>query len=197
VDGERLVLARSALVNVDMQRRFVDRAARGREVLSQINALAAACRSAGIVVIHTAHVLRPDGSNMGLLSSIPAIRDGELNKGAETAALHPHLVVDERDVLVEKPRFGAFHGTDLELLLRCRGIDTVVITGISTPICCDTTAREAHARDFRVLLVSDATATTGDDADEAQRFTLELLDGMFGRVVSADEVLDMIKHGVN
>src|SRR5690242_14946218 len=119
-----------------MQRRFVARAARGLEVLSQINALAAACRSAGIAVIHTAHVLRPDGSNMGLLSDIPAIRDGELNKGAETAALHPELVVDERDVLVEKPRFGAFYGTDLELLLRCRGIDTVVITGISTPICC-------------------------------------------------------------
>ncbi len=97
-------------------------------------------------------------------------------------------------MLLHKPRFGAFHGTDLELILRCRGIDTIIITGISTPVCCDTTAREAHARDFRVFLLSDATATTGPDADKWQRYALEIIDGMFGQVVSAAQMLLVINN---
>ena len=144
-------------------------------------------------MIHTRHVLRPDGSNMGVLGElIPKIREGLLNKGAESAALHEAVVVDPRDVLLEKPRFGAFHGTDLELILRSHGIDTIIISGISTPVCCDTTAREANARDFRVLFLSDGTATTGTEAEQFQRATLEIVDGLFGRVVTVDEVLEKI-----
>ena len=66
--------------------------------------------------------------------------------------------LDPHDILLEKPRFGAFYGTDLELILRAHGIDTVIISGISTPVCCDTTAREAQARDFR-RVGPDALAT--------------------------------------
>ena len=128
----------------------------------------------------------------GLAERDPPIRDGALNQGAPSAALHPDLVVEERDVPLEKPRFGAFHGTDLELILRSLGIDTIIITGISTPVCCDTTAREAHARDFRAFLISDATATTGPDADDTQRQTLEILDHLFCHVLTVDEVLAKI-----
>ncbi|MCA1595995.1 MAG: cysteine hydrolase [Chloroflexi bacterium] len=87
------------------------------------------------------------------------------------------------------------NGTDLELILRSRGIDTVIISGISTPVCCDTTAREANARDFRVLFLSNATASGGSDAAEAARFhnaTLENLDGLFAQVLSTDELLTKI-----
>ena len=87
------------------------------------------------------------------------MQGGFLRQGSESAALHPGLVVEPRDLLLDKPRFGAFHGTDLELILRARGIDTVIISGIATNVCCDTTAREANARDFRVLFLSDGTAT--------------------------------------
>ena len=68
-------------------------------------------------------------------------------------------MVGKNDILLEKPRFGAFHGTDLDLILRNRGIDTVIITGICTNICCETTAREANMRDYKVFFISDATAT--------------------------------------
>jgi Isochorismatase family len=80
---------------------------------------------------------------------------------------------------------------DLELILRSRGVHTVVIAGISTPVCCDTTAREAHARDFRVLFLRDATASTGDDADRFQRATLDVLDELFADVVDTDDVLEV------
>ena len=115
-----------------------------------------------------------------------------LNEDAESAAFHQALILDPRDILLEKPRFGAFYGTDLELILRARGIDSVIIAGISTPVCCDTTAREAHARDFRVLFLSDATATTGSDAARIQEATLEVLDGLFARVLTVDELLQKI-----
>ena len=133
---------------------------------------------------------------MGVLGEmVPKVRDGLLNKGAESAALHGGLVIDEHDLLLEKPRFGAFHGTDLELILRSHGIDTVIIAGISAPVCCDTTAREANARDFRVLFLSDGTAPSASDPDEAaqaQKATLEVLDGLFAQVLTIAELLQKI-----
>ena len=187
-----IVPERTALINIDLQRCFVDGASDGRAIVDAVNGLAAACRTAGVLVIHTRHVLRPDGSNMGRLREIPKIRDGLLNDGAASAELDDALTVDERDIIVNKPRFGAFYGTDLELILRSRGIDTVIISGISTPVCCDTTAREANARDFRVLFLSDATATTGDDADRLHAAAVEALDGLFADIATIDEVLNAI-----
>ncbi len=132
---------------------------------------------------------------MGRLRDIPKIRDGILNDGAESAAFHQALTLDSRDVLLDKPRFGAFYGTDLELILRARGVDTVIISGISTPVCCDTTAREANARDFRVLLVRDGTASTGgEDAERFKEATLEVLDGLFAQVLAIDDVLEAMQR---
>lgn len=188
-----VVPKRTALINVDLQNGFVAGAPDGLATLDRINRLAAVCREAGILVIHTSHVLRADGSNMGVLGElVPKVRAGFLNKGAESAALHSGLVVEQRDLLLEKPRFGAFHGTDLELILRARGVDTIIIAGISTPVCCDTTAREANARDFRVLFLSDGTATFGPQAAKHQKVTLELLDGLFAQVLTVDEIVKKI-----
>jgi ureidoacrylate peracid hydrolase len=179
-----------ALVNIDMQNRFVERIPGGHATLGRINHLAEVCRRACILVIHTSHVLRPDGSNIGILGEVaPPVKAGLLNKGAETAALHKDLVIDPRDVLLEKPRFGAFYGTDLELILRAHHLDTIIISGISTTTCCDTTAREAMARDFRVFFLSDGTATSRADLHEA---TLTILGSRFAQVVTVDEMIQKI-----
>jgi len=157
-----VVSERTALINVDMQNCFVEgyrsSAPDGLVVLDRINRLAAVCREAGILVVHTRHVLRPDGSDAGVLAEIVPRLD-HVSRGSEGAAFHKGLVVDSCDVLLEKPRFGAFNATDLELLLRARGIDTLIITGSATNVCCETTAREAAVRDFRVFFLSDGTAT--------------------------------------
>ena len=154
---------RTALVIIDMQNCFVAdspiAAPLGTEVARRLNRLAAACRPAGIPVIWTRHVVRPDGSNTGLLGQvIPPVAAGIINDDAPTAALHPLMDVRPGDVVLGKPRFGSFHGTDLELILRSRGIDTLILGGISTNVCVDTTAREAAVREFRVLFLSDGTA---------------------------------------
>jgi biuret amidohydrolase len=193
---------RTALINVDMQNCFVEgspiAAPDGRVVLERINRVTAACRRAGILVIHTSSVFRADGSNLGVLAEFdPAVKTGVLNKGTAAGALHPDLVVDARDILLDKPRFGAFHCTDLELILRSRGIDTLIITGIATNVCCETTAREAAVRDFRVLFLSDGTATfsIGElSAAELQKATCATLGKVFAQILTVDEIIAKIEH---
>jgi nicotinamidase-related amidase len=197
-----LVPGRSALVNVDVQNCFVEGGALAaddaRAVIGRINRVAAACRSAGIPVIHVSHVLRPDGSDAGVLGEIaPSVRDGVIAKGSPSAALHASLEVDPRDLRLDKPRFGAFHGTDLERMLRARGVDTVIITGISTNVCCETTAREATVRDFRVFFVSDGTANSavGDlPAAEVRRASCATLAHMFAQVLTVAEMIGRIER---
>ena len=186
-----LVPERAALVNVDLQNMFVESTPDGLDIVERVNRLADACRAAGVLVIHTRHVLRPDGSNMGVLGQINAdVQAGVLNEGARTAALHDDLVVDPRDLILNKPRFGAFYGTDLEVILRSRGIDTIIISGIATNVCCDTTAREANARDIRVLFLADATATGA--GPDAQAGTLLLIAFLFGEVLSTEDFLERL-----
>jgi len=197
--------AKTALVNVDMQNCFVEdspiAAPEGIVVLDRINTLAAACRRAKVQVIHTAFALRPDGSNLGVLAETsPPAKAGMLDKGSKSAALHPRLVVHPDDLILEKPRFGAFHGTDLELILRSRGIDSIIISGIATNVCCETTAREAMVRDFRVFFVSDATAAApmGDmTAAQLQQATLTALGFLFAQVLSMNEVLAKLKLAID
>ena len=189
-----------ALLNVDMQNVFVHgypiSAPDGLEVEKRINELAAKCREAGITVIHCSHVVRPDGSNIGVMAEIlPPVRDGLINKGSQSAALHEGLDVKEGDIFLDKPRFGAFHSTDLEMLLRNRGIDTVMVTGICTNICCETTAREANVRDFRVFFLRDGTATfdMGDlSKEELQAATCATLGACFAQIVTVDEMIAKI-----
>lgn len=196
-----MVPQRMALINVDMQNCFVQgypmSAPGGLALLERINRLAAVCRRAGILVIHTSHVLRTDGSNIGVLGEIaPGIKQGLVNKGSEASTLHRGLIVDASDILLDKPRFGAFHGTDLELILRSRGIDSVIISGIATNICCETTAREACVRDFRVFFLSDGTAThdIGEvSASELQRATCATLGYLFAQVVTVDDIIKRIE----
>jgi biuret amidohydrolase len=196
-----VVPSRTALINVDMQNCFVHgspiSAPEGLEVQDRINRLAAACRKAGIVVVHTSHVLRPDGSNIGVLGELaPIVKEGIVTRGSDSAALHKGLHVDPRDILLDKPRFGAFHGTDLELILRSHGIDTVIISGIATNVCCETTAREATVRDFRVFFLSDGTATFGIgdiSAADMQKATCATLGFVFAQVLTVDEMIRKIE----
>ena len=168
-------------------------------VANRVNRLAVACRVAGIQVIHVSHVLRADGSNMGMLGEmVPLVKTGIINKGTPSAALHKQLAVDPKDILLDKPRFGAFHGTDLELILRTRGIDTVIISGVTTNVCCETTAREAMVRDFHVVFLSDATATFGMggvSAAELQKATLATVGFLSAEVLSVDELIQKLNRG--
>jgi ureidoacrylate peracid hydrolase len=194
---------RTALINVDMQNAFVEgtplSAPGGVALLRPVNRVADACRAAGIKVIHTLHVTRADGTNLGTMGElIEPVRAGYIREGSETAKLHPGVKVEKGDILLYKPRYGSFTGTDLDLVLRSNGIDTVIISGICTNICCETTAREAGMRDYRVFFLSDGTETFpagGMTVEEIKRATLTTIGLAFARVLSVDECIALIKKG--
>jgi len=197
-----VVPERTALINVDLQECFVRdspiSAPEGPAVMERLNRLGEVCRRAGIAVVHTRFVLRPDGSNLGLLGETsPPARAGILNKDAQSAQLDAELLVREQDIIIDKPRFGAFFGTDLEPILRSRGIDTLIIGGIATNLCCETTAREAMQREFRVFFLSDGTATAdmgGLSAAELQRASLATLGFLFAQVITVEEMIERIEQ---
>jgi biuret amidohydrolase len=198
--GFALVPSRTALIDVDLQRCFVQggplASPDGLAVVERVNRLARACRPAGALVVHTRMSVKPDRSDAGVMTElVPAFIIDLLADGPASAGLHDALEVDPADIILGKPRYGAFHGTDLEQILRSRGLDTVIITGIATNICCQTTAREAAKHDFHVFFVSDATATIemdGVPANYLQRVTCASLGQVFAQVVTLDDILGRI-----
>ena len=102
----------------------------------------------------------------------------------------PQLDPQPTDHVVKKHRYDAFYNTNLEVLLHTRRgyrmVDTVVITGTLTEVSCDSTARSAFMRDFKVVFARDATAGA---CDTAQETTLNTIDTYFGRVLSNEQIL--------
>ncbi len=90
------------------------------------------------------------------------------------------------EVIVTKHRFGAFEGTDLDLVLRSNGIRTIIMTGVATNVCCETTARQAFLKDYYVVFTSDCTATFTQAAHNA---ALENIENLFGQVVTSEQVM--------
>ena len=186
---------RTALLSIDLQNCFVEGAApRGVVVVDAVNRLARACRSAGMPVFQVRHALHAP-SDAGLLDEMFPGVFAMLDVNAGTAAWHEAVEVDPTDVLLDKPHFGAFHGTDLEAQLRSRGVDTVIIAGIETNVCCETTAREAMVRDLRVLFMSDGTTTggvPGMTVEDVQRASLATVGTFFAEVATVDETIARI-----
>jgi len=91
-----------------------------------------------------------------------------------------------QDVIVTKHRFGAFENTDLELVLRSRGIRTVIMTGVATNVCVETTARQAFLKDYYVVFTRDCTATYTQAEHDT---TLVNIDNYFGQVATSDDVI--------
>lgn len=198
--------SKTALMIIDMQNVFVGgypiSAPEGPQVLERLNHLVVVCREVGIQVIYTAHVVRPDHNNIGILGTVvPPVQEGLIDDGSVSGRFHSGVRVREGDIVLKKPRYGAFHGTDLELMLRQKGIDTLILGGIATNVCCETTAREAMVRDFKVLFLSDGTATFGlpdigfgpVTAQEMQRVTCSALGFFFGQVLSVDQILQKLR----
>jgi len=90
------------------------------------------------------------------------------------------------EVIMIKHRYGAFESSDLDLILRSRGIRTVIMTGVATNVCVETTARQAFLRDYYVVFTSDCTATYSQAEHDG---TLRNIDQFFGQVASAEEIV--------
>ena len=154
------------MIVVDMQNDFVAVGAAmetpaARAMVPRLVEALSICRDSGIKVIYTAHVHRRDGCDMGLFDDLhpPIASRAALVDGTPGVEIYPALAQAPGEHVVKKHRYSGFFGTDLDMILREWGVDTVIISGTTTENCCHATARDAMFRNYRVVFLSDATAT--------------------------------------
>jgi biuret amidohydrolase len=157
---------KTAMIVVDMQNDFVAPGApmetpAARQVVPRIAEALRICRNAGIKIIYTAHVHRSDGCDMGLFDDIhpPIAERDALVDGTPGVEIYADLAPLAGEHVIKKHRYSGFFGTDLDIILREWDVDTVIISGTTTENCCHATARDAMCRNYRVVFLSDATAT--------------------------------------
>ena len=188
VDGERLDPARTALLVMDVQRGIVERFGEGAEALLEPLARAvAAARAAEAVVVYVRIGFRPGAPEASPRNrSFAALAGGSgFGLDDEATQVHPAVAPEPDDPVVVKKRVSAFAGSDLEVLLRSRGVDTLVLTGIATSGVVLSTLREAADRDYRLLVVADCCL----DADpEVHRVLTEKVFPRQADVLSVDEL---------
>ena len=180
--------AKTALLLVDIQNDYwlPPREPRGRFVRSAQSLLELA-REAGMLVVHVQHARRAGGKG-GFQQGTPGF---EIHESVAPIAGEPRVVKHEAS---------SFHETELDAILKVAGMDTVVVCGIQTQKCCDTTARAAKARGYRCYFVTDAVETfdlTGPDGlvvdrDEIARVTFATLHNGFAHVVSLAELGELL-----
>jgi nicotinamidase-related amidase len=164
----------SALLVVDMQLFFLDPASPtftcgGPAILPKVRDLVAAFRQARRPVIFTRHVHHPDGLDLGIMGWW---WEGRCIEGSPESEVHPDLAPLPNEKVVTKHRYSAFYDTDLQTVLRGLGIQDVVIAGVMTNMCVESTARDAYYRDYRVFIPADATGTINEDMHLASLLNL-------------------------
>lgn len=188
----KLNRAKAALLVVDMQKFFltpgVDAYTEGGSaIIPNLKKLIKAFRAAGRPVIYTRHVHKADKSDAGIMGWW---WQGMCLEGSPESEVHPEIAPLPGEKVIFKHRYSSFYNTDLEIVLRCLGIEDVVVTGIMTNLCCETTAREAYMRDFRVFFPADGTGASHEDMHQA---TLLNLSFGFAAITTVDDLILQIK----
>lgn len=184
-------LKSTALIMIDMQRDFIEPGGFGemlgndvsllRSAIAPCKAVLDAARRSGLLVIHTREGHRPDLADLH-----PAKRtrggktfigtDGPMGRilvrGEKGHDFIPELYPIEGEPILDKPGKGAFYETDLHLILEANGIRSLILCGVTTEVCVNTTAREANDRGYEVLVVEDAVASY---FPEFHRVALEMI----------------------
>ena len=196
---------RTALVVVDMQNAFMlpgvahSLCAMAREIVPNINRLAQTVRETGGAVVWIKTTYTPE--SLKSWSTYYELRDHEQNaKRAEALAagskgheLWAELDVRDGDLTVEKNRFSAFiqGSSNLAEVLRERGIDTVLITGTVTGVCCESTARDAMMMNFKTIMITDGNAAMTDEDHNASLGNFYLT---FGDIMPTDKAIEFLRR---
>ncbi len=184
----RLDAGRTAVVVIDMQRDFLDPGAPvstpgGLELIPRINRLTARARTLGMPVIFTQEMHRADRSDFGIELEFEPPHCLEGTPGMELAKQLEVVAGDYR--ILNKRRYDAFLGTDLDTLLRSLRVESLLVAGVCTDICVTSTVQHARNLDFRCYVLRDCVAGTSTERHEA---ALLCLSHVFGYVVSLADV---------
>lgn len=191
----------TALIVIDMQNAFVAEGGPletppARTMLPKLERLIRFSRECGIPIIWTQSDHRPPfGGRM--LQKFPIIGNKRvLWQGESTFDFYPDMLQPQegkREYVIVKHKFDAFFETDLDAILRYYDINTVIITGTATNVCCESTARAAYMRDYFVAFPHDTNATFDETMHQA---TLKNIDMFFGRVMSTEELIAEMEEGL-
>ena len=199
---DKLDPSKTALVVIDMQNTFCDEGApaevaHSRDIVPALNALTPRLRELGVPVIWVLHANtnHKGASDWGMfynnfVSGDVRARTIQANS-PENQAVYSALNTDESDITIVKNRYSALipGSSSLERVMRSLGLDTLLIAGTKTNICCESTARDAMMMDFKVAMLSDCCAAL---SDEEHRAALENIVQQFGIVVDSKEALEML-----
>ena len=200
---------RCALVIIDMQRDFLEPGGFGemlgndvaqlRRAIAPNVRLLAAWREAGLLAIHTREGHRPDLADLPPAKKVrgggtttigdPGPMGRILIRGEAGHDIIPELYPAAGEPVIDKPGKGAFHATDLHAILQNRSITQLVVTGVTTEVCVNTTVREANDRGYDCLVVADCCASYFPEFHEVGLRMIRAQGGIFGWVADADDVI--------
>jgi len=182
---------KAALLVVDMQRYFLDPASPtftcgGLAILPMLKRLIGAFREASRPVIYTRHVHHPNRLDAGIMEWW---WQGMCLEGSPESEVQSDIAPMSNEKVILKHRYSAFYNTDLETVLRCLKIEDLVISGIMTNMCCESTARDAYYRDYRVFFLADGTGSINEEMHMASLLNLSF---GFAFVTTADVAIGQL-----
>ena len=194
----------TALIVVDMSLDFLQIGApfeteEGRDMLPNLIRFIRHCREINLPIIYLNHVHYPGARDMGTLADrFSVIRDGKaVRAGTEGVSIWPEIAPQTGDIVIEKIRQSGFMYTRLDATLKELKVVNLLIAGVSTGACVESTARDAVSRDYSVYMLSDVTAASGIpdlgwgevDSDTLQRVFLTNFAYHLGKVASTEELM--------
>lgn len=170
----KLDVNHACLLVIDMQKFFLDPdsptyTCGGKAILPNVKKTIEGFRKAGRPVIYTKHVHHPDKLDAGIMGWW---WDGMCVEGSPESDIVEELYPRKNEKVILKHRYSTFYNTDLETVLRCMNIKDIVITGIMTGMCCESTARDAYYRDYRVFFPADGTGAINEEMHLASLLNL-------------------------
>jgi biuret amidohydrolase len=202
--------ARTAVVMIDMQRDFLEPGGFGETLGNDVSLLQAAVapckallegtRRSGMLIVHTREGHRPDLSDAPrakLERGAPSLRIGApgpmgriLVRGEAGHDIIPQLYPRSGEPVIDKPGKGAFYATDLGTILHNRGIENLIVCGVTTEVCVHTTVREANDRGYRCIVPADCCASYFPEFHEVALRMVKAQGGIFGWVSDSKRILN-------
>lgn len=181
-------LMKPTLLVIDMQNDFTQSGAvlevKGiRKQLKKLNSFIAWARTNKILVIYTRHTYSVKNNPIET-KMFPHVKD-KMRKGSFGWQICAELKPAKGDIIIDKTRYDAFYKTNLDKILRKQRVDTVIITGTMTNVCCESTARSAMYRDYNVIFCSDLTFCS---SAKVHKNTLGTIKSHFGKVMNSRQV---------